>query len=220
MDITWLGHAGFRVRTGGASVLFDPFPPELGLQVPPQHTAADMVCVSSDDPSHAAVGIATGEKAPVVLRDPGEYEVAGLYIQSIRTTRVTPEGEEQRWNTVYAVHSEGLVLCHLGNPDRLLTGREVEELSSPHVLLLPVGSAAGLSPALAAEVVNTIEPRIVIPMLFAHPGNRTEGLRELSGFLSELGTKAPEPVNRFSITRANLPEETQVVLMDPVGTII
>lgn len=219
MDITWVGHAAFQIRSGNAALLMDPFGEELGLRVPPQQSRANLVTVSNDSGNHNASDVATGDAKPVILDGPGEYEVSGLHLRGIRTSRYTPEGAPQAWNTVFVIEVEGMLLCHLGDPDRLLTAREVEELGSPHVLLLPVGSKQGLTTADAVEVVNSISPRIVVPMLFAHPGNKTD-LRELGPFLQELGAKAPERQNRLTVTRANLPEETTVALLQPSGTMI
>ena len=47
MEITWIGHAAFRVRSGGKTLIMDPFPPELGLRIAPQQAEADLVTQSS-----------------------------------------------------------------------------------------------------------------------------------------------------------------------------
>ena len=67
------------------------------------------------------------------------------------------------------------------------------------------------------ELVSSISPRIVVPMLFAHPGNKAS-LRELKPFLAELGEKAPEAVSRLTVTRATLPEETKLSLLQPAAS--
>lgn len=217
MDITWIGHAAFRVRTGNKTLIMDPFPPELGLRIPPQQAEADLVTQSSDDAFHSALDAVSGK--PIVLEGPGEYEAAGMHLRGLRTTRLTHEGEPQQWNTVFSAQAEGLVFCHLGNPDRLLTNREVDALGSPHVLMAPVGSDTGLSAADVVEIVRNVEPRIVIPMLYAHGGNKRP-LRELGPFLQELGVREPEAAARLSVTRANLPEDTQVVVLQPTGALL
>ena len=229
MELTWLGHAAFRIRIGSTAVVMDPFGPELGLAIPPAQAQAHVVTMSSDDAHHAAASVVSGEVPPVVFSDPGEYEAAGLQMRGIRTTRSTGDGEgegdaegedkPQAWNTVFVVEAEGIVLCHLGDPDRLLSDRQIEEIGSPHVLLLPVGSPTGLSADAAVELVSSISPRIIVPMLFAHPGNKT-GLRELKPFLNELGEKAPAAQSRITLTRATLPEETQLVLLQPAATML
>ncbi|MCH8848658.1 MAG: MBL fold metallo-hydrolase [Chloroflexi bacterium] len=225
MELTWLGHAAFRVRTGNTTVIMDPFGPGLGLSIPPAQTQADVVTLSSDAAHHAAVSIVTGDKPAVVFSDPGEYEAAGIQLRGIRTTRGDGAGDDDdeaedrppAWNTVFVVEAEGIVLCHLGDPERQLSDRQIEELGSPHVLLLPVGSPTGLSADAAVELVSSISPRIIVPMLFAHPGNKA-GLRELKPFLAELGEKAPEAVSRLTVTRATLPEETKLSLLQPAAS--
>ena len=217
MEITWIGHASFRVRVGNKTLVMDPFPPELGLRIPPQQAQADLATQSSSDPFHSALDALAGE--PIALDGPGEYEAAGMHLHGLRTTRRTPEGEPQQWNTVYTAQAEGIVLCHLGNPDRLLTNKEVQALGSPHVLMAPVGSDTGLSAADVVEIVRGVEPRIVLPMLYAHSGNKRP-LRELAPFLQELGVREPEAQSRLNVTRANLPDETQVLLLQPTGALL
>lgn len=217
MEISWIGHAAFRVRSGNKTLIMDPFPPELGLRIPPQQAQADLVTRSSDDPLHSALGVLQGE--PIPLAGPGEYEAAGMHLRGLRTTRRTNEGESQQWNTVFTAQAEGIVFCHLGNPDRLLTNKEVDALGSPHVLMAPVGSDTGLSAADVVEIVRSVEPRIVIPMLYAHAGNK-HPLRELAPFLQELGVREPEAQARLTVTRANLPDETQVVVLQPSGSLL
>ena len=208
----------------------DPFDDSLGLKIPPQHAQAAVVTVSSGAAHHSATHVVTGERSPIVFSGPGEYEAAGLRLKGIRTARRAVDGaqaqdvslrpaQDRAWNTVFVVEVEGMVLCHLGDLDRPLTERETEELASPHVLLLPVGSRNGLSVADAVELVTSVSPRIIVPMLFAHPGNRID-LRGIEPFLHELGAKEPEVQSRLTVTRATLPEETQVALLQPAATML
>jgi L-ascorbate metabolism protein UlaG (beta-lactamase superfamily) len=218
MDITWLGHAGFRIKSGSVALVMDPFPDTLGLRLPPQHSQANVVTISGDEPNRSAADVVTGDKTPVVINGPGEYEAAGLRIKGVRTPAFAADGETA-WNTVYVIEWEGLIICHLGDPGRLLSGHELEELGSPHILIIPVGSKTGFSPADAVETVNSISPRITIPTLYAHAGNKND-LREVTPFLQEFGASTAETHNRVSVTRANLPEEATVTLLEPVGVLI
>ena len=224
MELTWLGHAAFRLRIGNTTVIADPFPQELGLQLPPALSQANVVTISNDGPNHSAAGVVQGD--PTVLDGPGEYEVAGLQMRGVRTPFAAAAAEPEAgqpgsasWNTVFIIEAEGMTVCHLGLPSGPLTARQVEEISSPHVLILPVGARSGLSAVDAGELVSAMSPRIVVPMLFEHPGNRAD-LLSLAPFLQQLGVRPPEPQTRLTVTRAALPEEAQVVLLQPAATLL
>lgn len=206
-----------RIRFGGAAIIMDPFPTDIGLKLPPQQAQADVLTISSGESSGSAIDAITGPR--VTFDGPGEYEAAGMHLRGIRTAARTPEGEAQRWNTMFVGEAEGLVFCHLGNPDKLLTNREIDDLGSPHLLMVPVGSDTGISAADAVEIVNTIEPKVVLPVLYAHGGNKAQ-LRDLKPFLTELGVREPEAQARLTVNRTNLPDETQVVILQPVATLL
>jgi L-ascorbate metabolism protein UlaG (beta-lactamase superfamily) len=218
MEITWLGHNAVRIKSGQSTLVIDPYSDESGLRLPPQLAQANVVAVTGADPDFSAVASITGDTPPTIIDGPGEYEASSFRIKGIRTPAYA-EGGEIAWNTVYTIELEGMILSHLGNPGRLLTNREIEDLGSPHVLLLAVGSKNGLSSDDAVEMVNAISPKIVIPILYAHAGNKAD-LRELAPFLKDLGVTPEAPVNRVSITRANLPEETTLTVLAPASVLL
>jgi len=81
------------------------------------------------------------------------------------------------------------------------------------VLLVPVGGVSTINAATATELVRQLEPKVVIPMHY-----RTEvldrGLAPVAEFLREMGLKDIVSQPKLSITRANLPQSTQVYLLD------
>ena len=84
------------------------------------------------------------------------------------------------------------------------------------VLLIPVGGTYTLDGKTAAKVTKSISPGIVAPMHYQIPGLNQETFKELTGaegFIKELGLEAGEPQEKLSLTVANLPEDTQVVLL-------
>lgn len=210
MDITWLGHSCFRVRGVGATLLTDPFPPGIGLKVSPAH--ANVVTISSAHPNHSCLQWVEG--TPRVLTGPGEYEVARLYARGMGIP-VTADGGAA-WNTVFFVEMEGLVLCHLGDLAQPLSGSQVKGLVAPDVLFVPAGGRCTLTPAQAAEMVNRMSPKVVVPMHYALPGLQVE-LDPLAVFLREMGLKEAEAQPRLTVTRATLPAGTRVVVLRPLA---
>jgi L-ascorbate metabolism protein UlaG (beta-lactamase superfamily) len=84
---------------------------------------------------------------------------------------------------------------------------------------VPVGGGNTLYAARAAEVISLLEPKVVIPMYYRHPGLTGElaGILDpVDKFLRELGVSEPETQDSLKVTRASLTaEDTQVVLLQP-----
>ena len=73
MDITWLGHACFRLHADDMVVLTDPFPVSVGLRLDAR--PATIVTVSNNHPNHSNWKEVAGETR--VFSAPGEYEFRG-----------------------------------------------------------------------------------------------------------------------------------------------
>ena len=209
-DITWLGHAMFRLRGKDATIITDPFDRSLGLELP--RPKADIVTISHDHPHHNAVATLKGE--PHVLRGPGEYEIKGIFITGISTFADNKKGAERGRNTAFLIELDDLIICHLGSLGHVLTTKQVEALSSVHVLLVPVDGRTTLDAAKATEVISQIEPGIVIPMHYrAGPdgGTADEGLEK---FAREMGLKEWKAQDRLVVKASDMPETTSVVVLD------
>jgi L-ascorbate metabolism protein UlaG (beta-lactamase superfamily) len=172
---------------------------------------ADVVTVSHQTPGHSyAQGVKKWRK---VFSGPGEYEIEGVFIYGIPTFHGSEDGKEREPNTVFILEYPDLTICHLGDLGHVLTESQVEAMPGIHVLLTPVGGRHTLDAAKAAEVISIIEPNIVIPMHYQAEG--TSGhLDPLDRFLKEMGIPAPEPVDVLRVGKTQLPEETQVVVME------
>lgn len=209
MDIHWLGHSCFRLRGREATVLIDPFPGTIGSQSLARQSA-DVVCLTNAHPNHSHREIV--EATPPYLTGPGEYEIKGILITGLDTSRRGTEGAPT--NTAYLIELDDIAVCHLGDLSRSLTNDLKEQLGSVDVLLVPTGGHCTIDAAAAAETISLIEPRIVVPMHFG-PGAGNPALDGVDRFLKEMGVTEVEAQPRLAVTKSNLPEPTQVVVLEP-----
>jgi L-ascorbate metabolism protein UlaG (beta-lactamase superfamily) len=212
MEITWYGHSCFRLRAKEGAVVTDPFDRSIGYSLP--RTTADIVTISHNHPGHNNADAIKGD--PHVINGPGEYEVKGIFVFGIPTFHDKRKGRDRGRNTVYLIEAENLSVCHLGDLGHMPNQAQVEELSQVDVLLIPVGGTSTLSPAVAVEVINLIEPRIVIPMHYRTPYVKMK-LDPVDAFLKEMGVK-PDPQDSLKVQAGSLPADTQVVLLGVKGS--
>ncbi|MGQ9676721.1 MAG: MBL fold metallo-hydrolase [Chloroflexota bacterium] len=208
MEITWLGHSAFRLRGKEATVLTDPYGSEIGYVL--GKVSADIVTVSHDHYDHNNVGAVTG--SPKVISGPGEYEIRGVRITGIRTFHDSEGGLRRGKNTVYVIELDDLVVAHLGDLGHVPTPEQVQQMGNVDVLLIPVGGTFTINAAQAAEVVNLVEPKIVIPMHYKTPSLKLD-VDSADRFLREMGVKQVEPQPKLVVNKGALPAETTVVLL-------
>jgi L-ascorbate metabolism protein UlaG (beta-lactamase superfamily) len=209
VDINWYGHACFRIREGGVTVVTDPYDREIGGTLP--RIRADVVTLSHAHPGHSCVRGFRG--SPRILQSPGEYEVGGVFVTGVPTFHDDREGKLRGQNTAFLFDFDGLTVCHLGDLGHVLTQSQVEWLSGVNVLLIPVGGRSTISPAQAAEVVNLLEPDVVIPMHYQTPG-LSRDLAPVSRFLKAMGLGRAPTEEVLRVRASAIPEDMQVVLLE------
>ena len=215
VDLSWLGHACFRLRARDITIVTDPYGSD-GWGYPELATSANIVTISNDHPHHAAASAVDGN--PRVLRGPGEYEIGGALIWGVRTSR--PRNTEgsggSTKNTAFIIQVEDLTICHLGDLGTApLSAEELTHIKDADVLLVPVGGNCTINATQAAAVVAQVEPKVIVPMHYATDETRGQlALDEVERFCKELGATEAAPRNRVSITPTSLPSEPTVMLME------
>jgi L-ascorbate metabolism protein UlaG (beta-lactamase superfamily) len=209
MDITWLGYSCFRIRGTQVTVITDPYPPDLGYSL--GKPTARIVTVSHQHPGHSYTQGVGGD--PRCITGPGEYEISGTLVIGIAAYHDTQGGQKLGKNTIYLIEVDEMTICHLGDLGHVLSAQQVEEVGNVDVLLVPVGGVSTINAPMAAEVVRQLEPKIVVPMHYKTPALKRE-LEPADRFLKEMGVKEITSRPKLSISKANLPATTQVLLLD------
>src|SRR6266516_3284749 len=207
MEISWLGHSCFQLRGKNVTLITDPFSPQLGYSL--GKISAPIVTISHNHPGHNYAAGVSGN--PRIVSGPGEYEISDVLITGVASYHDNKRGQELGRNTIYIIHMDDLVICHLGDLGHILQEEQLEEVADADVLLLPIGGQHTINAAQAAEIISQVEPRIVIPMHYRVAGE--EGPDPLSKFRREMGVESIEPQAKLSVTHANVPAETQIVLL-------
>lgn len=209
MDITWLGHSCFRIKGKEAVLITDPYNPDLGYSL--GKLQADIVTVSHSHSGHSYFESVSNDCK--VINGPGEYELKGNFITGIATFHDSDKGNKLGKNTVYLIEADGLILCHLGDIGHIPDSDLTEALGDIDILFLPVGGVTTIAASTAAEIVRSLSPKIVIPMHYRIDILNTE-LESAERFLKELGIKEVATQPKLTISRANVPPTTQVIVLD------
>lgn len=187
----------------------DPFNKEIGLT--PPRSQANVVTVSHNHYDHNNREALSGD--PLVIDGPGEYEIKGVEIKGIFSFHDDKEGKERGVNTIYTITIEGIKICHLGDLGQAkLTAEQLGKIDGADILMVPVGGVYTIDEETVADVINQIEPSIVIPMHYKIPG-LAEKIGGVDVFLKEMGIAKKDAVDKLTLKKKDLQENMEVVVM-------
>jgi L-ascorbate metabolism protein UlaG (beta-lactamase superfamily) len=213
MTITWLGHSCFKIQDKETAVITDPYDKSIGFKMP--RASADIVTMSHDHLGHHSAGEVNGANGdPFIISAPGEYEVKGVFVYGMNFYHDKNEGKDKGKITAYKIEMEDISILHLGDIGHTLSEEQVSKIGNTDILLIPVGGESTINAKEAAEIINQLEPRIVIPMHYKVQGLKFD-LDPVDKFLKEVGATKAESMPKLKISKKELPQdETKVILLE------
>ncbi len=200
MNITYYGATCFRLQNNQISILIDPPESKTGLTIPRMQNNVTLF-------THDINGKVNAQS--FVINCPGEYEIKGCFVYGVGANG------DMETKTIYLIEVEDLRIAHLGNiTNAKLTELQLDKFDNVDILLVPVGGDDSLDSKKAREIVNSLEPRIVVPMNYKIEGLKTK-VDSLDKFQKELSAKS-ESVNKYKIVKKDLlQEEIRMVIIEP-----
>lgn len=198
MEIKYLAHSSFLIKTKDAKVVMDPFDPKfVGLRFSKQE--ADVVTISHAHKDHSHTELIEG--TPLILTWPGQFEKKGVRIWGYSSFHDKVEGKERGGNVLYKIESEGVSILHCGDLGVIPTDAQIDEIGDVNILLIPVGGKYALTADEAIQLIKKVEPAIVIPMHYGRPDLAIEGLAPLDDFLKKMGGEQIEPLDKLVVKK-------------------
>ncbi|MEK7495325.1 MAG: MBL fold metallo-hydrolase [Patescibacteria group bacterium] len=210
MDIKYLGHSSFLIKTKTARIVTDPFDPEMvGLKFP--KTEADVVTISHNHKDHNQFKNVSGINGvdPLIIDMPGEFEKLGVRIFGFQSFHDKTHGSERGENIMYKFESEGISVLHCGDLGEVPDENFLETIGEVDILMVPVGGIYTIDAEEAVSLVKKIEPSIVIPM---HYG--TGKLAPVSDFMKKFGLDNPVPLLKLVYKKEEIEQEMKVVVLE------
>lgn len=222
IKIKWLAHASFLIEGDGLRIITDPYEPNEIMNLPPITEPADIVIRSSDDDeAHCFVDtIPPGFEliTATEIVDSGAT-AKGLAVSAIWSQESLAHKDIPRDNAMYRFTLDGIQISHMGDVGNFLTEAQMAALAGTDVLLALAGGPPTIELDDLYPVIQTVKPKVVIPMHYRIPGPRFSMLpvTELTGYFPDEAVKWFD-TNQVELSRDNLPAETQLYVLKPTLT--
>jgi len=219
MKIKWLAHASFLIEGDGLRIITDPFEPNETINLPPVTEPADIVVRSSDDDeAHCYI-----ETIPpgFELVTATEIVDSGITVKGVNFSAVWSEESHiykdvVRDNAMYQFTLEGINITHMGDVGNPLTKTQMDALSETDILLALVGGPPTIDLDDLQQVIDYIQPKLVIPMHYEIPGPRFFML-PVTDFTSRYSNSMItwSGSSEVDVNKEALPDETQILVLKP-----
>jgi len=207
MEIKYLGHSSFLIKTKDAKLVTDPFDSKMvGLKFSKQE--ADIVTVSHSHADHNQVQLIGGN--PLAVNWPGQFEKKGIRVSGFRSFHDDKQGAERGENILYKIESEDISFLHCGDLGVIPDDAFIDLIGDVDILAIPVGGYYTISADQALAVIKKIEPAIVIPMHY-YQGSIKE-LAPVTDFLKKMGLENITPLPKLTIKKEDLTDQEMKVV--------
>ena len=213
MEITYIGHSCFKIKGKELTLVVDPYDPKTVHKLP--KLECDVLLTTHEHSDHNNKTGVSGYR--LLINGAGEYETSGVFIHGLPIFHDDKEGKERGKSLMYLIEIDGICVLHLGDLGHELSKETLEKIGSVDVLMIPVGGKYTIGAETAVEVISEIEPGYVLPMHYKTPDSVMQDLAGLDEFLDEMGVKnSVRREEKLKISsKADIPDETQVVILNP-----
>ncbi|UCD13173.1 MAG: MBL fold metallo-hydrolase [Thermoplasmatales archaeon] len=206
LQIRWHGHACFEL-TNDVTIVTDPHDGK-SIGLPPPCVAGDIILVSHDHFDHNSVkSVEKGDSK--VVTDGRKRTISNVEINGFESYHDECLGEKRGKNIIFKFTCNDITFCHLGDLGHELDGRTVQQIGNVDILFVPVGGTYTVDSERAWKIINTIKPKITIPMHF-----KIEGLSlpisSVDPFLEKNMYKILKVGNEIDIEKEELPKEHEI----------
>ena len=217
IEITYFGHAAFLITANNIKIITDPYKYLAlngSIKYQPIDVEADFVTVSHMHMDQGAWKEIPGN--PKLVEVAGEKSFSDfpfIKFKGIQTYHDNAEGNVRGTNMVFNIEIAGIRLTHLGALGHILTKEQIREIGKPvDIIFIPVGGYDTLPVRDAWEVVEQLDPLVVIPMRFKTDACELP-LAEVDAFLSL--AKCPVKEMESTILVDSLPTSREVWVLKP-----
>lgn len=201
MHLSWLGSTAVKIQTkpeqDDVTIVIDPYRPADGLF---PRSFAPTIAVFT----RGQEGAVTLSGDPLIIDQPGEMEYKGVLF-------TTTYGHEAG-QIMLRLDTEQITVGHLGRTNKPLTELQEELMDGVDILLIPVGGGDGYDAEQAMKIVNTVEPRIVIPIDYR--SDTDPKADEVAAFTKSMGANGIVPEKKIVIKKKDLPtDEMRVIVL-------
>ena len=222
MKLKWYGHAAFRVTAAdGRSLIMDPYTPETSGYRPIEDIADGCIISSDNDSFHCRADLLPGApqtiNALTLAREGGLGELVGIPVRAIEAMEAEDHDEhDPDQNGMYRIEVDGIHIGHMGDVGNPLNSAQCEFFKGIDVLLALAGGHPTLELDELMDVIQTVQPPLVIPMHFRTLSYKPRNTYWLEPFLALMGEAATDFVcdSEVEIRREDLPPSTRMWVLN------
>lgn len=181
MNIKYFGNSSFLFKSGNKKLAINP-----EKKVAKMHP--DIIITSE--------GTIPEKTDAFAIHIPGEYEIKEIFVYGYCSE---VNGKEVEHADLYLIDMDGINLGFIDRGVKTLKSNHLSELGSVDVLFIPLSREARMSNEKLRDVINRIEPYIIIPMDYDKD--------RLAAFISVMGIKEVENSSSLDIKSSDFQNE-------------
>jgi len=208
MIITSQGNQSLKLQVGDLVVAVNPISKESAMKA--SRFGAEICLISLNHKDfNGADQVTFGDKKPLVIAGPGEYETREVFIRGLEShssygldsVDKNKASHTGRLNTIYTLTLDSINVCILGALDTADIPAEAKEaLEEIDILFLPIGGNGTLGPQEAYKLAVSLEPKLIIPLGF----DASDAVKDaLKIFMKEAGEQVTA-VDKLTLKRKDL----------------
>jgi len=211
INVIWIGHACFMLKSKTRKLIFDPF---KGIGLPEPDAKADIILCSHSHSDHNNAAAVSHKRSIILEGFTGMARIGSVSVKGIATFHDEVQGGKRGKNSIYLVGLDGISFCHLGDLGHKLFASKAKEIGPVNVLFLPVGGFYTIGPKQARKVMKSLKPKVTLPMHYRLPGmsDAFNGLSTLEDFIRREDNVKTLKTPSFTVSRENLPKKALIIV--------
>lgn len=166
MKIKWLGHSCFMLTSScGTRVLTDPFSPDTLYKLP----SIDVDAVTVSHAHHDHNYTETVNNKSIIVTSDSTVKLKDVSISSVKCFHDDCLGALRGSNRMFIFEFDGMRVLHCGDLGEQPDAETLDLLGRIDIMLVPVGGIYTINAKQAADFINVVKPKIVIPMHYWNP---------------------------------------------------